>query len=254
MFGLDFVTDTSIEDVVDALAADRDESGGGWRCVVTPNVDHLVRYRKHPTELATAQSAFIVLPDGMPIVWASRLLGAPISARMTGADLFAALWPRLADQASPTVVVASSEIVASRLRAGHPEVRCIVPPMFDVGDDAAVAAVLDEIDARIEEIRARFLVVGVSMPKHHLIAHRLEERWSDGDRAAPIVLLLGASPDFALGLTARAPSWMQRYGLEWLHRLALDPRRMAKRYLVDDLAFLSLVAGEWRARRRGRRL
>ena len=64
------------------------------------------------------------------------------------------------------------------------------------------------------------------------------------------MLLLGASPDFTLGLTRRAPEWMQRYGLEWIYRLGLEPRRLAKRYLVDDVAFLPLVWREWRASRR----
>jgi N-acetylglucosaminyldiphosphoundecaprenol N-acetyl-beta-D-mannosaminyltransferase len=62
-------------------------------------------------------------------------------------------------------------------------------------------------------------------------------------------MLVGASPDFAVGLAKRAPRWMQRLGVEWLHRLAGDPRRLAKRYLVDDVAFVRLVWREWRARR-----
>jgi N-acetylglucosaminyldiphosphoundecaprenol N-acetyl-beta-D-mannosaminyltransferase len=209
-----------------------------------------VRYRKYPAERATAEHAWLVLPDGMPIVWASRLLGRPLTDRLAGADLFAALWPRLVELRAPTVVVASSDVVASRLGTRH--VGCIVPPMFDVDDEPTVASLLDEIEQLIDEFGARFLVVGVSMPKHHLIANRLRARWQGGDRPRPIVLLLGASPDFALGLTPRAPEWMQRTGLEWVHRLVLDPRRMAKRYLVDDVAFVGLVWRDWQNTRRER--
>jgi N-acetylglucosaminyldiphosphoundecaprenol N-acetyl-beta-D-mannosaminyltransferase len=215
-----------------------------WRCVVTPNVDHLVRYRKHPSERATADHAWMVLPDGMPIVWASRLLGRPLTGRLTGADLFAAMWPRVVERQAPAVVVASSDVVADRLGAEH--VGCIVPPMFAVDDEPTVDRLLDEIEQRLDQLEAQFLVVGVSMPKHHLIANRLRDRWQGEDRPRPVVLLLGASPDFALGLTPRAPEWMQRTGLEWVHRLVLDPRRMAKRYLVDDVAFVGLVWREWR--------
>jgi N-acetylglucosaminyldiphosphoundecaprenol N-acetyl-beta-D-mannosaminyltransferase len=244
------VADASIDDVADAVLAAASEESSAWRCVVTPNVDHLVRYRKHPIERTTAQHATMVLPDGMPIVWASRVLRRPLRERLTGADLFAALWPRLCADAVPTVVVASSDVVAERMQAAHPAVTCIVPPMFDVTDDAAVTALVEQIDDAVRRTGARVLVIGVSMPKHHLLAHRLRERWAGGDEPRPVVLLLGASPDFALGLTPRAPAWMRRIGLEWLHRLALDPRRMAKRYLVDDVAFVRIVVQEWRRHRR----
>ena len=251
LFGLDFVADATIDDVVGALIDAGDDRRPAWRCVVTPNVDHLVRYARHPAERETAEHSWMVLPDGMPIVWASKLLRRPLRERLTGADLFAALWPRLRDAGTPTVVVASSDVVADRLRTEH--LAAIVPPMFDVDDEPAVSTLLDQVDRTVQEVGARFLVVGVSMPKHHLIARRLEERWRGREGPTPIVLLLGASPDFALGLTARAPRWMRRSGLEWLHRLLVDPRRMAKRYLVDDPYFAVLLWREWRAARRAGR-
>jgi N-acetylglucosaminyldiphosphoundecaprenol N-acetyl-beta-D-mannosaminyltransferase len=248
LFGLDFVTDTTITQVVDALLDDGERTSD-WRCLVTPNVDHLVRYRRYLSERAVARHATLILPDGMPIVWASRLVGKGLSGRLTGADLFAELWTRVSATETPMVVVASSDVVAERLQRGHDRVRCVVPPMFDLDDEPVIDSLLAQIDERVDELDARLLVIGVSMPKHHLLANRLRERWRGRSAPTPVVLLLGASPDFALGLTPRAPEWMQRTGLEWVHRLALDPRRMAKRYLVDDVAFLRLVWDEWRNRR-----
>jgi N-acetylglucosaminyldiphosphoundecaprenol N-acetyl-beta-D-mannosaminyltransferase len=247
LFGLDFVTDVTIDALADGLFETRDERTDRWRCVVTPNVDHLVRYEKVAHEADVARHAGLVLPDGMPIVWASRLLGRPLSGRLTGAELFRDLWRRVVGGRVPTVVIAANQSVVGRLESDHAAVRCIVPPMFDVTDSEAVDRLIEQTDAACRQTDARFLVVGVSMPKHHLIASRL--RWEGRYAQAPMVLLLGQSPEFAVGLVQRAPEWMQRSGLEWLWRLAHDPRRLAKRYLVDDTAFVELVFREWRRTR-----
>ena len=252
LFGLDFVGDSTIPDVADALVAEALVTADEWRCLVTPNVDHLVRYERIESEAATARHATMLLPDGMPIVWASRLLRRPLAGRLAGSDLMGELWTRLADRDIPAVVVASTREVADGLAALHPRVRTLVPPYFDVADEAAVQSIIDWIDGAVEAIGARFVVVGVSMPKHHLIANRLRQRWAGRYTGSPTVLLLGASPDLFLGLTPRAPRWMQRTGLEWLFRLVREPRRLARRYLVDDLLFVKLVFREWRTTRSAR--
>ena len=248
LFGLDLADGDSIDPIVDGLFDGRDLRPDSWRCVVTPNVDHLVRYEKHPDEAETAAHSTIVMPDGMPIIWASRLLRRPLTSRLAGSDLFPALWRRCCEAQTPIVVIASNEEVAGRLRYGNPNARCIVPPMFSEHDPAAVDAVVAAAADAATEIDARFLAVGVSMPKHHRIANGLRRRWAGRYRGTPTVLLVGASPDFAVGLAKRAPHWMQRTGTEWIHRLVGDPRRMAKRYLVDDVAFLRLVWREWRSK------
>lgn len=250
LFGLDFVDAPAVADVVDRLLSADDVNIDMWRCVVTPNVDHLVRYERHEDEADIARSAYLVLPDGMPIVWASRLLSRPLAARLAGSDLFASLWPRLADAGVSTVVVAPRWDVADRLSAEHPAARFVVPPVFDAADSVTVASVVDAIVDACEGAGARFLVIGLSMSKHHSIAAQLRVRWAGTYGSAPTVLLLGAASELYLGVSRRAPMWMQRAGLEWLHRLLGDPRRLAKRYLVDDVQFLPLVWREWRRRRR----
>jgi N-acetylglucosaminyldiphosphoundecaprenol N-acetyl-beta-D-mannosaminyltransferase len=249
LFDLDFVSAPSVDGLVEVLL---DQSGcdDRWRCVVTPNVDHLVRYQHNQLEADVARRAMMVLPDGMPIVWASRLLGRPLAARLTGADLFAGLWSRLANEGAPVVLIVANHEVAGALAAMHPQARCIVPPMFDVGDEVTIERLLADAETACAETDARFLVVGVSMPKHHLIADRLRRRWSPDYAGRPMVLLLGQSPEFAIGHVRRAPAWMQRSGLEWVWRLAGDPARLAKRYLVDDAQFVRVVYREWRRRYR----
>lgn len=247
VFGLDFVSEADIAPVAERLFGARDDRSAGWRCVVTPNVDHLVRYRRHPVEARVATAAGLVLPDGMPIVWASRLLGRPLAARLTGADLFATLWALLVEHDVPVVMILPDHHIAERLQADHPSLQTIIPPMFQVDDDAVVERLLDETSRLCAATDARFLVVGISMPKHHLVADRLRQRWDGAFEGTPTVLLLGQSPEFAVGAVRRAPAWMQRCGLEWLWRLAGDPRRLARRYLIDDVAFLGLLWREWRS-------
>lgn len=249
LFGLDFVSDATIPTVADFLMHERARPPA-WRCVVTPNVDHLVRYEREPEEAAAAASATTVLPDGAPIVWASRLLGRPLSSRLTGADLFDELWPRFCADRVPVVAVAASHDVANALSAAHPLARAVVAPFFETSDTETIADLASQVDQLVEEIGAQFVVVGVSMPKHHRISNALRAQWNEpAGRPMPTVLLIGAAPEFTLGLAARAPRWMRRTGTEWLHRLLQDPRRLARRYLVDDPRFVRLVLRE-RARLR----
>lgn len=247
LFGLDFLDATSIDKVSERLLDDADQPNTAWRSVVTPNVDHLVRYTKYEEERRAAEAAYVALADGMPIVWASRLLRRPLACRLTGADLFADLWPRLVAQGRPVLVVAGNDEVVSRLAVEHPTATFIVPKQFDVDDRAALDVVADDIVERITADPVDFVILGISMPKHHRLGVLLSERPAPSS-GAPIVLLIGAAAEFHAGLQRRAPDWMQRSGLEWVHRLMSRPGYMAKRYLVDDLKFLVLVWRELRHR------
>lgn len=252
LFGLDFVTDASIDDLAELLVADgtNRDSATPWHTVVTPNVDHLIHYAGDPVERAVAEAAYLVLPDGMPIVWASRLLGARLQQRLAGSDLFAAWWQRVRASQRRVLVLAANEELATRLRAEHPLARCLVAPLFQADDDVAVQNLVDLILGEIEQHNPDAIVVGLSMAKAHVLARELC-RCSVPAHGAPLLLLLGASAEFHVGLQKRAPRWVQRAGLEWVQRLLSNPRRLAKRYLVDDIAFVPMVWREWRARRAG---
>ena len=250
LFGLDFVVGTSIDEVVDTLQREGQAGDATWRVVVTPNVDHLVHYRKSPTQRRVAETAYMVLPDGAPIVWASRLLRAPIDRRLAGSDLFAAWWQRMVAAQRPVVMVAGNEQLARQLSTENPNCRCIVPPMFADGDHERVASIVGEVLAELDAEPADAVVLGLSMVKHHAIAAGLiESGMRSRNQRAPLLLLLGASAEFHVGQQRRAPKWMQRSGLEWSYRLIRDPRRLAKRYLIDDMAFFPIVLREWRSRR-----
>jgi len=217
--------------------------------VVTPNVDHVVIAERNEEFRAAYASADLSLADGMPIVWSSRLLGAPLPEKISGSDLVLPLMDRAAARswrvfllgAGPGVAQAASE----RLRRERGvDVVGVAAPLVRVGQGESDP----EGDAAVEAIRAanpHLVLVAFGAPKQEIWMHRRR------DALAPAVLLgVGASLDFVAGRVRRAPRWVSRAGLEWLWRLAREPRRLARRYLVEGARFAAILWRELRARRR----
>jgi N-acetylglucosaminyldiphosphoundecaprenol N-acetyl-beta-D-mannosaminyltransferase len=225
---------------------DRSTAGGRHcRYVVTPNCDHVVLLEEHEGLRAAYRDADLVLVDGMPVVWASRLLRKPVPERVTGADLVPALFDAArADRPLTTYLLGALPGVAERaaraVEARWPHVRVVgtySPPFGFERDEAENAAILD----RIAAVRPDVLVVGVGAPKQECWVHAHRERLQAG-----IALCVGATIDFLAGEKSRAPMWMRRTGLEWLHRVLTEPRRLARRYARDARIFPRLVWREWR--------
>ena len=252
LFGLRFVSAAMDELVTELLSRPATTDTGSVPAVVTPNVDELVRLSREPDEEVRAlyATAEYVIPDGQPIVWASRLAGRPMRERLPGSTLFAQLWPRLASEGVPVLVVAPSSDVAERLRSEHPEAAMVVAPRFDENDRTAIA---DFAAASIEQARRsrpRYVFVGLGYPQRHRLILALLARWPADLGPAPLCLGVGASLEMHVGLRPRAPHWMQRMGLEWFYRFLREPRRLFARYFVHDLAFFPLLLREvWAARR-----
>ncbi len=211
--------------------------------VVTPNVDHLVLYRESEPFRTACDGAALRLADGMPIVWASRLLGRPLRARTAGSDLFPELCKMAAAHAYRVFLLGGAagvaERAAIRLTARFPGLRVAgvyaPPDGFEHESEAAEAAV-----SAVNSARPSVLFVALGTPKQEVWVHR---HWEALD--ATVAVCCGAAIDFAAGVQIRAPAWMQQAGLEWLWRLARDPRRLWRRYLVRDAAFLGIFLTEW---------
>lgn len=184
----------------------------------------------------------VVNADGQSIVWAGRVLGVPVPERVAGIDLMRRLLAEAESRAWPVYFLGARQEVleacVSRIRALHPclEIAGMRNGYFDADDAVA---------AEIAASGARVLFVGISSPrKEWFLAEQLKSM-------GPVFAMgVGGSFDVIAGLTARAPRWMQRVGLEWLYRLLQEPRRMWKRYLVGNTRFLLLTYSEWRRRRR----
>jgi N-acetylglucosaminyldiphosphoundecaprenol N-acetyl-beta-D-mannosaminyltransferase len=256
LFGLDFIDDVSVDATVERLLACQDTEERE-PVVFTPNVDTVVRLGElEPSGVAhRLRNASCILPDGQPIVWASRLLKQPLRSRLAGSDLVPVLWRRiLADGRAPMVIASCGE-VAEALRAELPSLAVYVPPVFDPADPSALSHVVRATADVLYRAQPEFVFVGISYPKQQLLAFALIDRLRRQGRRPPLFLLIGGSFDMYVGRTPRAPAWMQRVGAEWLFRFVLEPRRLFRRYFIEDLRFLPMVGRELRAARRdGRQL
>jgi N-acetylglucosaminyldiphosphoundecaprenol N-acetyl-beta-D-mannosaminyltransferase len=255
LFGLDFVDDVSVDATVERLLGPQ-TGEDGEPVVFTPNVDTIVRLGELETDgLADRlRNSRYILPDGQPIVWVSRLVNQPLRARLTGSDLVPPLWRRIVADGRRAMIVASCDELASALRAEMPSVGVYVPPHFDETDPQAVAEIVQATSAVMDDCEPEFVFVGISYPKQQLLAFALIDRIRQQGRRPPLFLLIGGAFDMYVGRTRRAPEWMQRVGAEWLFRFLLEPRRLFRRYFVEDMRFLSVARHELQAVRANRRL
>jgi N-acetylglucosaminyldiphosphoundecaprenol N-acetyl-beta-D-mannosaminyltransferase len=224
-----------------------DQPGGACRFVVTPNVDHTVLVQTSAELRAAYCDAGLVLADGWPVVAASRLLRRPLPERVAGSDLAPALFKAAQKNNRPLRVFllgaapGVGERAAGNIQSRWPAVQVVgvySPPLgFERNDDENRS-----ILSRIREAAPQVLVVGLGAPKQELWVHRNRK-----EIAAPVALCVGATIDFLAGEKKRAPRFVRRLGLEWLHRMLSEPRRLAKRYARDAWIFPQLVWREWRS-------
>lgn len=226
----------------------------GWvrlaplRTIVTPNVDHAVELQKNEAFREAYEHAALSLADGAPIVWAARLLRLPRIEKVSGSDLVPALCARAAAAGWRVFFIggASEADLAATLqrireRFGGIAIGGAFPPMGFERDAAIEEWLLGEIDA----FKPGLILMGCGTPK--------TEIWLDrrrGQIGRGVAISIGAGIRFLAGQERRAPLWMQRAGLEWSWRLAHDPLRLWRRYLVRDVQFLPLVWRWWTNKKR----
>lgn len=219
--------------------------------VITPNADQL-RLMSRPalqTLRRQLEQAAFVTPDGMPVVWLSKLMGRPLEARLTGADLFLALWPRLAaSQARVLMVLSRPELGASFVQE-NPNAHIYCPPFFEVTDHEGLAAESLRIAGEAVKHGADYIFYGISFPKQERLALGTIAALKETPLHHSLHFLIGATFEFYAGLKPRAPLWMQNNGLEWLFRLGSEPGRLWRRYLLGNLEFVFVALKElWRSK------
>jgi N-acetylglucosaminyldiphosphoundecaprenol N-acetyl-beta-D-mannosaminyltransferase len=209
---------------------------------VVVNVDKVVKMQRDEQLRAAILSCDLINCEGQPIVWASRLLGAPLKERVTGVDLFQALVARCAERGHRVFLLgARAEVVdkvAAVLRARHP---ALVIAGYRDG-----YWMTPEEPGVIEVVRATrpdVLFMATPSPKKELFLGQWKQVLG-----VPFVMGVGGSFDVVAGVVKRAPLWVQRLGMEWFYRFAQEPRRMWHRYFVEDMAFFPLLWREWRRR------
>jgi N-acetylglucosaminyldiphosphoundecaprenol N-acetyl-beta-D-mannosaminyltransferase len=221
------------------------------RYAVTANVDHVVRLHRRPELQPLYDNADLTVADGMPLIWASKRLNRPLPERVAGSDLFPALCQQAAFHGLSVFLLGgdpgTADAAAEVMRKRHPSLKVAGTYCPDFGFERDPDQCRAAVDA-VRQAAPDILFVGLGSPK--------QEQWIADhchEYGAKLSIGVGISFSFACGHVVRAPRWMQRAGLEWLHRLAQEPRRLARRYLIDDAVFLRLFLREWRLARRQRR-
>jgi N-acetylglucosaminyldiphosphoundecaprenol N-acetyl-beta-D-mannosaminyltransferase len=223
------------------------ESGDKRRVCLTP-VNCILWARRDPALRAIYNTADLTLADGVPVVWASRLLGQPIPGRVTGLDLLPAFCRVSAGRGVSHFFLGArpgvAEALATRLQRDNPGLHvagCYTPPMRAVFSDAES----QDMIARVNAARPDVLWVSLTAPK--------QDTWIHDHFAAldvKIAVGVGGAFEVTAGLIPRAPRVMQRSGLEWLFRLVREPRRLFRRYVVEARRFIPLVVMQRLAGRR----
>ena len=254
LFELDFVDAPNLEPVLSSLLHRRlPADASRMDTVLTPNVDIMVHLKQPGAEQSVEWKMFqgsqYCLPDGQPIVLASRLLGRPLGARLTGSGLFALLWPRLVSDRRSVFMVASSELIVERLDREYGDLRSTVAPIFDVDDVETIERLAEAVIASAGEQALEYVILGIGNPKDARIAETVLRLWPDALGRPPTILALGGSASMYVGIIKRAPEWVQRIGMEWFYRFLQEPRRLFHRYFVRDVAFVRLVWRQWWADR-----
>lgn len=210
-----------------ASVGERLRNGQGF-ALATLNVDHLVKLKRDPEFRTAYEAQDFVTADGHPIVWLSRLGGQPVSL-VTGSDMTEPLVVAAAAAGAPVALVGATceslDRCAAALEERVPNLKVVAKISPPMGFDPSGM----EAENTLEELRrsgARFCLLALGAPKQELFAARGRKQTPEIGFAS-----VGAGVDFIAGTQTRAPAWIRRIAMEWVWRLASNPRRFARRYL-----------------------
>jgi N-acetylglucosaminyldiphosphoundecaprenol N-acetyl-beta-D-mannosaminyltransferase len=218
-----------VRQIIEASQAGR----GGW--VATPNIDICRQTRRDPAVRALVRGATLVVPDGMPLLWAARLRDDRLIERVTGSSLIFSLTSAAACSGRSIYLLGGQpgvpDLAGAELAGRYPGLKvagAAAPPIGFDETSGGVLAVRDSLLLAAPDI----VYVGLGFPKQERLiaqlAPALPRAW---------FIACGAAITFAAGALSRAPLWMQRSGLEWAFRLLSEPHRLFRRYLVNDAPY-----------------
>jgi N-acetylglucosaminyldiphosphoundecaprenol N-acetyl-beta-D-mannosaminyltransferase len=221
------------QSLLNHLLASLAQGEGGW--LLTANLDFVRRNTFDEKTRNLYRQADLCVADGMPLVWAAWLQGQPLPGRVAGSSLLGRLAARAAAEQRSLYLLGGTESAnqraAERMQARHPDLRLCGRSSPTVGsppEDEEIRRLADEL----VPLRPDILLVGMGSPKQEQLIRALRpllpRTWMIG---------VGVSFSFLAGEIRRAPRWLQVMGLEWVHRMLQEPRRLARRYLVEDLPF-----------------
>lgn len=206
--------------------------------VVTPNVDHIVKLENDNEFRKVYEDADLILTDGQPLIWISKLIKSPIIEKVSGSDLFPKVCELASKKGYKVFLLGAAEGVAKMAAdklmvkyQGLDVVGTYSPPFGFEKDETET----NKIIKMINEVKPDILAVGLGAPKQEKFIWKFKDKLN-----VPVSLAIGASIDFEAGNIKRCPRWMQNRGLEWFYRLLKEPKRMFKRYIIDDMAIVKI--------------
>jgi len=205
---------------------------------VAVNVDKLRKASKDPELRRIINECALISVDGVPVVWASRLLGKPLKERVAGVDLFDSLVKRAAEKGWRVFFLGAEEAIVQGVKRLY-ENRLPGLQVAGVRNGYWRAEEEAKVVKLIADSRPDLLFVAISSPKKELFLGRYQ-----AEMKVPFAMGVGGSFDVVVGKLKRAPVWMRRCGLEWFFRFLQEPRRMFKRYFIDDPYFFWLLLKE----------
>jgi N-acetylglucosaminyldiphosphoundecaprenol N-acetyl-beta-D-mannosaminyltransferase len=235
--GYALIDDCSFEQACESIVAHA-RAGGVPSFVTTANAQHVVLLEKDKRLREVYEHADLIVPDGYSLLLAARFSGRSLRERVTGVDMFQSLCGLAAKQGLHVFLLGgrpnSADQAAGILKSRWPELRVTTycPPF---GFEKSANGLEDTARAvRAAKPDMLFVALGAPKQEYWIYDHGL-------DLSVPILMGVGGSFEMVAGIVGRAPAWMQRSGLEWFHRLCLEPRRMWHRYLVGNLVFGAIV-------------
>lgn len=201
--------------------------------VVTPNVDHIVKIEHDRLFKEIYEGADLVLTDGKPLIWMSRLLGTPIKEKISGSDYFPEVCKMAAREGFSIFLLGAAEGVAKKAAVNlmkkykNLKIAGVYSPSYTFENDVQE---ISDIIRKINRTKPDILCIGMGTPKQEKFYYQYKDLLN-----VPLTLHIGATIDFEAGVVKRAPKWISYIGMEWLYRLLKEPRRLYRRYLLDDV-------------------
>ncbi len=206
--------------------------------VVTPNTDHIVKIEHDQLFREIYEGADLVLTDGKPLVWMSRLMGTPIKEKISGSDYFPEVCKMAAKEGFSIFLLGAAEGVAKKAAINlmkkykNLKIAGVYSPSYTFENDVEE---ISGIIRKINQTKPDILCIGLGTPKQEKFYYKYRDLLN-----VPLTLHIGATIDFEAGVVKRAPKWVSYVGLEWFYRLVREPRRLYRRYLLDDVEILPI--------------
>jgi len=231
------IDNLSKEEAIEKIGSLVDD--GSPHIVVTPNVDHIVKIQNNKNFREIYSHADLVLADGMPLIWASKYLGTPIREKLSGSDLFPLICDYCSKKNLKVFLLGGREGAAQKtaelLVEDYPDLQIsgYYSPPFGFEKDAEEN---EKIITMIKTSNPHILFVGLGAPKQEFWISKNMHSYN-----VPVSIGIGVTFEFYARMIKRAPNFMQKIGFEWFWRLLMEPQRLWRRYLVDDMKIFKLV-------------